>query len=68
MNSSQVQANRRYREKNRSMVNEKERKRYAKIREKQPDMYEKKLLQARAKAKMQNEYRKAVRQLLRIAI
>jgi hypothetical protein len=67
---SQVEANRKYRQKNRDLVNEKERIRYAKMKENKPDVYEKKLTKAKEKARIQSEYRKAIRseekQLLQI--
>ena len=67
---SQVEANRKYRQKNRETVNEKERIRYAKMKENKPEVYERKLTKAREKAKIQCEYRKAIRseekQLLQI--
>jgi TRAP-type C4-dicarboxylate transport system substrate-binding protein len=68
--NSQVEANRKYRQKNRDLVNEKERIRYAKMKENKPDVYEKKLTKAKEKARIQREYRKAIRseerQLLQI--
>ena len=67
---SQVEANRKYRQKNRDLVNEKERIRYAKMKENKPDVYEKKLTKAKEKARIQREYQKAIRseekQLLQI--
>jgi len=58
---SQIEANRKYRQKNREIVNERERIRYAKMKQTKPDLYEKRLIKAREKAKIQNENRKAIR-------